>query len=337
MKTPNYIVRIPEPCHEDWNRMLPDEKGKFCNSCNKSVFDFSTKTDAEIKNILLEQKDQKVCGHFRKSQINRPLNIRVNIHHLPINMSITKVFAVALFLVFGTFLFSCTDKNGQKVNSIEVIGDDENKIILGNLSLPLFTNEIIQQNNKTINSFTTDVKSITSESWVEGALKIEEVPIDYATDSINLEEVTVVEYLDPIIDNDVMSGKVSVTTGAVSFTTYPSDIESTSQNEIDSIFIKADKTINNIEIINTSKELSIFPNPSSGEFTIKYQVKKRANVLLEVDDIKGVFIKTLVDIFNQYDGNYQIPVSLNELPNGIYLISLIMDDKKSVERVVIKK
>ncbi|MBC7695177.1 MAG: hypothetical protein H7141_06995 [Burkholderiales bacterium] len=90
MKTPNLIVRIPEPCHEDWNKMQPDAKGKFCNSCSKAVFDFSTKTDQEIKQILIEYKDQKVCGHFKKSQVNRPLNIKVNFNNLPKNISFSK-------------------------------------------------------------------------------------------------------------------------------------------------------------------------------------------------------------------------------------------------------
>ena len=100
MKTPNLIVRVPEPCHEDWNSMQPDEKGKFCSSCSKSVFDFSNKTDQEIKHILLEYKDQKVCGHFKKSQVDRPLNFKINLNDLPKNISYSKAFVIAVFLVF---------------------------------------------------------------------------------------------------------------------------------------------------------------------------------------------------------------------------------------------
>src|SRR3954467_11888361 len=96
MKTPSYLIRIPEPCHEYWNAMQPDAKGKFCSSCSKSVVDFSTKSDTEIRDILSAHKDQKVCGHFRKSQVDRPLNLSINISQLPRNISRARAFAIAV-------------------------------------------------------------------------------------------------------------------------------------------------------------------------------------------------------------------------------------------------
>jgi hypothetical protein len=88
---------------------------------------------------------------------------------------------------------------------------------------------------------------------------------------------------------------------------------------------------------NKQSELTIYPNPSNGEFTVKYQLKKRANAIIEIYDLKGILIKTIVNVTNQHEGNYQIPVSLNEMPNGIYIVSLIKGDEKFVERVVIER
>lgn len=71
MKHPEIIVQIPEPCHEDWNKMNPTEKGKFCNVCTKEVIDFSAESDEEI--VTYFSKNGNVCGRFHETQLNRKL------------------------------------------------------------------------------------------------------------------------------------------------------------------------------------------------------------------------------------------------------------------------
>ncbi|WP_375558889.1 carboxypeptidase-like regulatory domain-containing protein [Bernardetia sp. OM2101] len=66
-------VNLPEPCHEDWNKMDSQEKGRFCGSCQKLVIDFSVMSDIEIINYFKEYKGQNTCGHFKKTQIDRKL------------------------------------------------------------------------------------------------------------------------------------------------------------------------------------------------------------------------------------------------------------------------
>ena len=63
---------IPKPCHEDWNKMTPTERGKFCSACSKHVIDFSLMSDTQILNILSNQSG-KVCGRFDAAQLERPL------------------------------------------------------------------------------------------------------------------------------------------------------------------------------------------------------------------------------------------------------------------------
>lgn len=67
-----YRLHISEPCTEDWGSMLPEEKGKFCLSCQKSVIDFSNMTDGEIVRVL-EQNNDHICGRMRISQQHRTL------------------------------------------------------------------------------------------------------------------------------------------------------------------------------------------------------------------------------------------------------------------------
>ncbi|MBS1627186.1 MAG: hypothetical protein JSR09_11155 [Bacteroidetes bacterium] len=66
------LIRIAEPCHENWNNMNEVEKGRFCLSCQKKVIDFSNMTDAEVLNFLNYNKG-RICGRFELGQTMRPL------------------------------------------------------------------------------------------------------------------------------------------------------------------------------------------------------------------------------------------------------------------------
>ena len=62
-------LTIPEPCHEDWNKMSPTQKGKFCKSCAKDVVDFTKNSKEEIIDYLSDATG-KTCGRFKTSQID---------------------------------------------------------------------------------------------------------------------------------------------------------------------------------------------------------------------------------------------------------------------------
>lgn len=322
MENSNFIVRIPEPCHEDWNTMQPDVKGKFCNSCSKSVFDFSNKTDIEIKDILKEHQNQKVCGHFKKSQIDRPLNIKIDLYSLPKNISIAKAFAIALFLVFGTFLFSCTDDKGQKVGEIELVNSKpEDMAVLGGISFPELPPQNIVEELITGDVEAPKVETIScSEEYVAGGIGFEEV--------IVLDEVPVIVKEEPQIDYVVL-GMMAVE--------YVEPIDSTDITPSDSLVSEESKRVLEHDANNKLTGLSIYPNPTNGKFTIKYDLLKKSDVRLNIFDVNGSLVKELVNINAQYEGKYKIPVNLSDLPNGIYIVNLINNGERTTERIVIER
>jgi hypothetical protein len=69
----HYLISIPEPCHQSWEGMTPLEKGRFCTSCQKQVFDFSTASDEEIIHTI-ETGTGKLCGRLQVNQMNRILS-----------------------------------------------------------------------------------------------------------------------------------------------------------------------------------------------------------------------------------------------------------------------
>src|SRR5262245_52388784 len=62
-------VSIPNPCSKSWNVMTPAENGRYCNSCEKIVIDFTTMNEEEIKQYFLNSKE-RVCGHFKPEQLD---------------------------------------------------------------------------------------------------------------------------------------------------------------------------------------------------------------------------------------------------------------------------
>jgi hypothetical protein len=61
---------IHQPCSVDWDKMMPVDKGRFCASCNKQVFDFSLMSDSEVLQHF-KRTTGKVCGRFANDQLQR--------------------------------------------------------------------------------------------------------------------------------------------------------------------------------------------------------------------------------------------------------------------------
>lgn len=69
---PQFTITIPEPCNEVWDDMREvDDLHRHCNACERTLTDFSVMTDEEIV-IFFKQHNGKVCGRFRKDQVDRP-------------------------------------------------------------------------------------------------------------------------------------------------------------------------------------------------------------------------------------------------------------------------
>lgn len=126
MENSNEIkISIPKPCHEDWNKMTPNEKGSFCGKCCKTVVDFTNKSPEEIRTTLLAENGKKVCGRFMSNQLDEKpksnINLNIPLYLLPKNISYRKAFAIALFFAFGTSLFSCRTTEDHLVGDIAFV------------------------------------------------------------------------------------------------------------------------------------------------------------------------------------------------------------------------
>jgi hypothetical protein len=323
----NFIVRIPEPCHEDWNQMKPDEKGRYCNVCSKSVHDFSNKTDDYIHSVLKESKEKnvQVCGHFRKSQVDRPLQIKIPFTQLAGNVSRLNVFAVALFFVFGTFLFSCSDNTGRTVGEI------------GLTELPDTKEKLMMEQWVTMGKPAAPVDTpITQEcTTMLGDVMITEPTIDGGI-MFEPDSFIIIDEQPPVLPDTMIEKKAEpMIAGGISY-------HYIEKPEIQPVPEVTDSTSLNKSISNTitqikDSKLQVYPNPSTGEFTIAYEMKQKGTVQADIYDMNGNLVRSIIKPQTQHTGRYVVPVNLGDLANGSYICKVIINGTGQHEEVIITK
>jgi len=101
-------IILPKPCHEKWESMTQQEKGRFCAVCSKTVRDFTNNSDDEILDYFSDHSSQNICGNFYESQLNR------NMQYSIINSLFSK-FAIGFILTAGGIV----SVNAQEKDSVK--------------------------------------------------------------------------------------------------------------------------------------------------------------------------------------------------------------------------
>lgn len=59
-------------CIQDWDTMRPAAEGRFCNSCQKKVYDLTDKNAAYFVKIM-QENNNRICGRFTQDQLVKPV------------------------------------------------------------------------------------------------------------------------------------------------------------------------------------------------------------------------------------------------------------------------
>ncbi|WP_162143032.1 TonB-dependent receptor plug domain-containing protein [Chryseobacterium gregarium] len=104
-------ITIPQSCHENWDTMTPDEQGRFCSVCSKTVRDFTAASDEDIATAF-SGISETACGQFKASQLNRDLQ------YSHINSLFAK-FAVGFVLTAGGFVSVQAQQHEPQKNEVK--------------------------------------------------------------------------------------------------------------------------------------------------------------------------------------------------------------------------
>jgi len=122
-------IRIPNLCNEDWNKMTPNDNGRFCDACKLTVVDFTKMSDNQIKNYLLNKGH--VCGRFDCTQIDTSHQSTLDL----LNKKAKKIkfkplrWLALLLLLIPVLLYSIL--NNKKIDR------PDNHVLMGAVSAPI--------------------------------------------------------------------------------------------------------------------------------------------------------------------------------------------------------
>ena len=309
MKAQTYL-QIPTPCHEDWNKMSPNQQGRHCESCYKTVVDFEMMTDQQLLNFFAKTNDN-ICGRFNQNQLNRALQQ-------------TKVERKKgwqwLVASMASFFFFVSRSNGQamqgkvavckppstatlqrNVQSIKGVKSQSSK---GSVSRLIYTKPTLAQENK-IN-------------------KMGEISIGDTIRSINksqLKEVIVVS--SPVVRSSTISCTRFIG-GAVS---------TISVNQIKSI----DTVSTLIKKILKVEGFKIFPNPASKGKAVNLTINEAGEYAVQLlDDESRLITMQQVTVYNKKEIKlFNIPSGIS---SGLYYIRLVnkKNKKQFTDKLVVQ-
>jgi hypothetical protein len=175
-------LSIPEPCHQNWDKMNPTEQGRFCNACAKQVVDFSNMSDTQVLNYFAALKDEKVCGRAYPDQLERAITMPA--------VPKKKLFWYWNYITM-LFLFFSKSNNAKAQGGIKIVMQSQ----LKSKTSPDITNAlqgrlggVVISNSNIINGKITDDKG---ELIAGVTVKIKDSQVATATDANGLYTIKV--------------------------------------------------------------------------------------------------------------------------------------------------
>jgi len=87
-------------CSENWDKMSPTEKGKFCEVCTKEVIDFTTLSKNEIIAVFRKNNYQALCARAYSTQLST-IYLGDSLENMSMNLPFWQKFLLIFLVCFG--------------------------------------------------------------------------------------------------------------------------------------------------------------------------------------------------------------------------------------------
>ncbi|MES2776226.1 MAG: carboxypeptidase-like regulatory domain-containing protein [Bacteroidota bacterium] len=346
-------LTIPEPCHQNWNQMLPEDQGKYCLSCQKTVVDFSVMSDREVLNYF-HSNTENTCGRFNDQQLNRTLAV-------PNERSIGKWKYFLQILLPAVFAMHKAKAQGMVSVKLPVFPSQQiTDALQGSVGM-IAMKKPASETEMTIEGKVVDekrnplagatIKIINNKDVIvvdtsgNFLLKIKRHHsftisyVGYESRTVTIDDfVKADSNRNGIVDSETrMSGimielKVAETTDLAEVVV----VGQTYRRKTSGLFKCATKA-SWLNIFQTTKKeavktgVKIFPNPiSPGQnFQVQFSVVQKGNYLFEIIDASGKIVQSQIIAINSLQQTVAIDGQRLQQA-GIYIIHLSNGEKKMV-------
>lgn len=124
-----FSLEIKTPCHENFNNMIPNANGSFCNSCAKNVIDLSKKSNSEIAEFIAKAKDKNICARLNVSQLEQTFEYETH----PKNNNFKYAVAVAASVLLTSNIVA--QDNKQPVTTVQTSESKPPKRMVGKVAV----------------------------------------------------------------------------------------------------------------------------------------------------------------------------------------------------------
>jgi len=338
-----FQLQIPEPCHENWNKMAPGDKGRFCGSCQKTVVDFTEMSDMQLVAFFKKPSTGSVCGRFYNDQLDRDYGIPKKRlpwlkyffqFSIPVFLTSLKAQSQGNLVIKDrntTTISSCPKELTGRVGGVALVVDQKK-----------FSGRVIDENGVGI-----PFASVFIKGTEEGT----------ASDSTGFFELTTKAH----------EKKIILVASCVGYTSVEKQITNAKENSADIILV-TNSTLNGEVVVAaannirlggariscgvrvqrtylervknffSSDSIKVFPNPAKAGSEIKIQWKKAepGEYNIGLSNLQGQLIQSSSVIIGSKTA--VIAFHIPQVIPGSYMLRLTnkMSGKKHVEKIIIQ-
>jgi hypothetical protein len=125
-----FTLNIAEPCSEDFSKMTKNQTGSHCDLCNKTVLDFTGKTNREVAAIISKQKDKNsICAKVSPIQLQQEYSYNTNANFNNLKHA----------MLFGATVLTTIASYSQEKPTVVPVKNDQTEMlhgIVGKIAMP---------------------------------------------------------------------------------------------------------------------------------------------------------------------------------------------------------